>query len=84
MMVAIPNVTRTIENSRRDTFADVAQSYINSVRNSVLANELKCGSGSTITDVAATPNGTYVSGDLREELAGGSLQGEPLTSKATY
>lgn len=32
----------------------------------------------------ATPNGTYVSGDLREELAGGSLQGEPLTSKATY
>ena len=59
MMVAIPNVTRTIENSRRDTFADVAQSYINSVRNSVLANELKCGSGSTITDVAATPNGTY-------------------------
>ena len=36
MMVAIPNVTRTIENSRRDTFADVAQSYINSVRNSVV------------------------------------------------
>ena len=32
----------------------------------------------------ATPNGTYVSGDLREELAGGSIQGEPLTSKATY
>ena len=59
MMVAIPNVTRTIENSRRDTFADVAQSYINSVRNSVLANELKCGSGSTITDVAATGKGTY-------------------------
>lgn len=32
----------------------------------------------------ATPNGTYVSGDLREELAGGSLGGENLTSKATY
>ena len=32
----------------------------------------------------ATPNGTYVSGDLREELAGGSLQGETLSSKATY
>ena len=32
----------------------------------------------------ATPNGTYVSGDLREELAGGSLQGESLSSKATY
>lgn len=32
----------------------------------------------------ATPNGTYVSGDLREELSGGSLQGETLSSKATY
>lgn len=32
----------------------------------------------------ATPNGTYVSGDLREELAGGSLNGENLSSKATY
>lgn len=32
----------------------------------------------------ATPNGTYVSGDLREELTGGSLQGETLSSKATY
>lgn len=32
----------------------------------------------------ATPNGIYVSGDLREELAGGSLQGETLSSKATY
>lgn len=32
----------------------------------------------------ATPNGTYVSGDLREELAGESLQGETLSIKATY
>lgn len=32
----------------------------------------------------ATPNGTYVSGDLREELAGGSIGGEDLSSKATY
>ena len=32
----------------------------------------------------ATPNGTYVSGDLREELSRVSLQGETLSSKATY
>ena len=32
----------------------------------------------------ATPNGTYVSGDLREELAEGSLQNGSYTSKATY
>ena len=34
MLVAIPAVTRTIENSRRDTFADIASEYINAVRNS--------------------------------------------------
>ena len=38
MMIAIPNVSRTIENSRRDTFADVAQSYINAVRTEVMAD----------------------------------------------
>ena len=42
MMVAIPAVSRTIENSRRDSFATIAQNYINSVRNSVLADELRC------------------------------------------
>ena len=29
MMVAIPAVTRTIENSRKDTFIDIAKSYAN-------------------------------------------------------
>ena len=42
MMVAIPAVSRTIENSRRDTFADVAQNYLNVVRNAVLADEIEC------------------------------------------
>ena len=35
MMVAIPSVSRTIENSRRDAFADLAKQYINTVRNAV-------------------------------------------------
>lgn len=55
MLVAIPAVSRTIENSRRDTFADVAKEYVNTVRNAVLADELKCGSES----VGATGDGTY-------------------------
>ncbi len=55
MMVAIPSVTRTIENSRRDTYADLAKSYINTLRNSVLSDELKCGDYS----VGATPDGVY-------------------------
>ena len=55
MMVAIPSVSRTIENSRRDTFADVAKQYINTVRNAVLADELSYNNQS----VGATPDGLY-------------------------
>lgn len=55
MLVAIPAVSRTIENSRRDTFADVAKSYINAVRNSILADEFMCGEDT----VAATGIGEY-------------------------
>lgn len=59
MMVAIPSVSRTIENSRRDTFADVAKQYINTVRNAVLADELTCGTGANAQSVGATPDGLY-------------------------
>ena len=59
MMVAIPSVSRTIENSRRDTFADVAKEYINTVRNAVLADELTCGTGENAQSVGATPDGVY-------------------------
>lgn len=70
MLVAIPAVSRTIENSRRDTFADNVATYINTVRNAVLADELKCGTTTTdgsgnktftttYNTVSATPDGTY-------------------------
>lgn len=63
MMVAIPSISRTIENSRRDTFADVAKSYVNTIRNSVLADEIECtlpSTGTTVkTSVGATPDGVY-------------------------
>lgn len=59
MLVAIPAVSRTIENSRRDTFATLAKQYITTVRNAVLADELECGSGSNWKTVGAMPNGTY-------------------------
>ena len=59
MMVAIPSVSRTIENSRRDTFANVAKQYINTVRNAVLADELTCGTGTNAQSVGATPDGLY-------------------------
>ena len=59
MMVAIPSVSRTIENSRRDTFANVAKQYINTVRDAVLADELTCGTGTNAQSVGATPDGLY-------------------------
>ena len=70
MLVAIPAVSRTIENSRRDTFADNVVTYLNTVRNMVLADELKCGkkvtgSGTSAVEtwdypnVSGTPDGTY-------------------------
>ena len=58
MIVAIPAVTRTIENSRRDTFADIAHEYINAVRNGILADNIECYD--TEWRVAsANPAGTY-------------------------
>lgn len=45
MLVAIPAVSRTIENSRRDTFADIGKEYINAVRNGVLADNVSCYDG---------------------------------------
>ena len=56
MMVAIPSVSRTIENSRRDTFANIAHEYVNGV----LADNIECGSDAAGWVVAsATPDGTY-------------------------
>lgn len=42
MLVAIPAVSRTIENSRRDTYMDTAKAYLNAVKNAVAADEIKC------------------------------------------
>ena len=59
MLVAIPAVSRTIENSRRDTYATLAKQYITTVRNAVLADELTCGEGTNAVSVSGTPDGTY-------------------------
>lgn len=60
MLVAIPAVTRTIENSRRDTFADIASEYINAVRNAVLADNVVCYESSDWRVSSANPDGEYI------------------------
>ena len=62
MMVAIPSVSRTIENARRDTFADIAHEYINAVRNGVLADQIECKLDASVdkwTVASGTPDGWY-------------------------
>ena len=55
MLVAIPAVSRTIENSRRDTFMDTGKAYINAVKNAVAADELWVGSD----PISAKAEGCY-------------------------
>ncbi len=59
MMVAIPSVSRTIENSRRDTFANIAHEYVNAVRNGVLADNIECTMATGNVVASATPDGWY-------------------------
>lgn len=62
MMVAIPSVSRTIENSRRDTFANIAHEYVNAIRNGVLADNIECITEYDDTKyitASATPDGWY-------------------------
>ena len=59
MMVAIPSVSRTIENSRRDTFANIAHEYLNAIRNNVLADNMECEMATGNVVASATPDGFY-------------------------
>lgn len=59
MMVAIPAVSRTIANSRRDTFADIVLEYINSARNMYVGDNIKCYVGKKWVPASAAPKGVY-------------------------
>ena len=60
MMVAIPAMTRYIENSRKDTFIDTAKQYVNSVRNMWASDSLSCDvTGGTSIVSGAVGDGDY-------------------------
>lgn len=56
MLVAIPAVSRTIENTRRDTFASTAKSYIKAIRDEIAADNIYVG---TDTPISAAGAGYY-------------------------
>ena len=45
MMVAIPAMTRYIENSRKDTYLSTAKEYVNAARNMWASDSLVCNTG---------------------------------------
>lgn len=54
MMVAIPQVTKYIENSKKDAYAETSKAYINAVRYALLNDELteslpESGESTTVT-----------------------------------
>lgn len=69
LLVAIPAVSRTIENSRRDTFMNTAKSYINAVKNAVAADELYLGDD----PISALPDGYYYYGFDSNDNSGTDL-----------
>ena len=60
MLVAIPAVSRTIENSRKDTFLDTVGQYVNGASTMWAADNLYCETSEGTSYVSsAVPNGTY-------------------------
>ena len=86
MVVAIPAVTRTIENTRKDSYLSTAKQYVNQVKTLWAADGLYCG---TTSDTSATmADGNYfvrfssVNDDLLEE--GGQSPWKANTAGIVY
>lgn len=81
MMVAIPAVSRTIENARKDTFIDNAKAYATAVQTLWSSDGLVCGDDNTVA--SAVDNGDYfVEINTRGQAIsddGKSLNGETIS-----
>lgn len=78
MMVAIPAVSRTIENSRKDTFIDNAKAYANAVITLWTADGLVCGADNIVS--SATDDGDYY---VRINTTGKTWTKDATTGKVT-
>ncbi len=58
MIVAIPAITRTIENSRKDMFIDMAKQYTSALKTAWAADNLVCGTDSMPS--SSVPDGSYM------------------------
>ena len=78
MMVAIPAVSRTIENSRKDTFIDNAKAYANAVITLWTADGLTCGADNIVS--SATDDGDYY---IRINTKGSTVKGDGTFDNGT-
>lgn len=53
MIVAIPAVTRTIENARKDTFIDTVKQYVNGAKIMWTSDNLACGADGLVSSAVA-------------------------------
>lgn len=47
MLIAVPSISRVVENSRKDIFVDIVKSYTNSVRQLWASDVITCGNNNT-------------------------------------
>lgn len=59
MAVAVGSVSKITENSKKDTFAGTALSYLEAVRNAVIADNVECTVNGQATSASALPQGWY-------------------------
>ena len=59
MLVAIPAISRTIENSRKDTFLDTVNQYVEATRTMWASDNLSCTVGGVDYTSSAVPSGIY-------------------------
>ena len=77
MIVAIPMVTRYIEQARRDTFVDTAKAYINAARYAYLNDDYSMieGAGCSQSTNAKIPIGKIDVDNAGKSSFGGNLKG---------
>lgn len=75
MIVAIPQVTKYIEQSRKDTFIDTAKAYINAARYAYLNDEFTDVNGCTLGTNMIIPLNQLEVDNAGKSSFGGSLQG---------
>ena len=80
MIVAIPAVQRTIENSKKNTFVSTAKQYANEVKTRWAAGEIKCSTGGS----GAVSNGTYYIGISTNKGWEGSAEADKKAAYASY